>query len=84
MNKIEKEAEELINAELPLNQRKSHFAIDALTNTFVGADCMKETIYIFSDGELVRKDNSLMFETKDGEKNTFQSKTFGKYLFLAK
>lgn len=29
---------------------------------------MKETIYIFSDGELVRKDNSLMFETKDGEK----------------
>lgn len=30
---------------------------------------MKETIYIFSNGRLKRKDNTLFFETKDGNKN---------------
>ena len=29
---------------------------------------MKETIYIFSNGRLRRKDNSLIFETEDGQK----------------
>ena len=30
---------------------------------------MKETIYIFSNGRLKRKDNTLFFETEDGNKN---------------
>jgi len=30
---------------------------------------MKETIYIFSNGRIKRKDNTLFFETEDGKKN---------------
>lgn len=35
---------------------------------FVGHNNMKRTIYIFSDGEIKRKDNTLYFETKEGKK----------------
>jgi len=37
-------------------------------NFFAGVDIVKETIYIFSSGELMRKDNSLFFVTEQGEK----------------
>jgi len=43
---------------------------------------MKRTIYIFSDGELKRKDNTLFFETEEGKKyipveNTSEIMVFG-------
>ncbi len=36
--------------------------------SFVGHREMKETIYIFSNGRLSRKDNTIFFETKQGDK----------------
>lgn len=37
------------------------------TKSFVGHE-MKRTIYIFSSGEIRRKDNTLLFETEEGKK----------------
>jgi len=42
---------------------------------------MKKTIYIFSDGELKRKDNTLYFETKEGKKYIPVENTREIYIF---
>jgi len=51
---------------------------------------MKETVYIFSNGRLKRKDNTLFFETEEGDKkfipveNTKEIYMFGEVDFNAK
>jgi len=53
------------------------------TKNFAGLkiSAMKKTIYIFSDGELKRKDNTLYFETKEGKKYIPVENTREIYIF---